>query len=184
MSRRRSSAVAAPLALAVALALPACATIEPRETDAPDAGRARPESSMPATAWTAPPPSSPAESGTAAGAMPYRPAVGVCLDARKDALAGPAAEVPCSSEHDDEAYAAFDLVAEVFAGDAETESAALAGCLDRFAGFIGLPYDASALDVYTFHPTEASWAAGDRSVVCVVWDPSDSVVGSLAGAAY
>ncbi|GAA1827680.1 hypothetical protein [Agromyces salentinus] len=48
----------------------------------------------------------------------------------------------------------------------------------------GSPFEDSALDVYAVFPTAETWAEGDRGVTCLVWYPADTVVGSLAGAAF
>ena len=59
-----------------------------------------------------------------------------------------------------------------------------AGCLAQFDAFVGLAYDSSTLDFYEYRPSEESWASGDRTVSCVIWDPAGQVTGSLAGAAH
>lgn len=170
------------LAIALVVVAAACTTtsdrqaVDSRAPSAPASGRPSP-TSMPPTA-------SMSEPGEPAAAAPrFLPAVGSCLDARKDAVPGAETIVPCDAEHDDEVYDAFDLAGEVHPGDDATAAAARAGCVDRFAGFVGIPFEASVLDVVALHPTGAEWAAGDRRVLCLVYDPADTVVGSLVGAA-
>lgn len=48
-------------------------------------------------------------------------------------------------------------------------------CLDKFAQFVGIPYQKSKLFFTYMLPSVGSWSAGDRSVVCVL----ESVTGPL-----
>ena len=47
------------------------------------------------------------------------------------------------------------------------------GCMgEKFAEFIGTPYDASVLGVYYLYPTKRLWFFDDRRVTCVVYEPT------------
>lgn len=50
-------------------------------------------------------------------------------------------------------------------------------CGDGFATYWPDP-DGSDLDYYPVLPTEQTWADGDRTVMCVVYDPSGRLAGS------
>jgi len=77
--------------------------------------------------------------------------------------------VPCEEEHDFEVYYAFDLEDGAYPGVAGIEDLWIAGCLDRFEGFVGLPFDESVLDISAIFPTEETWnGLDDREVVCSV----------------
>lgn len=77
--------------------------------------------------------------------------------------------VPCEEEHDFEVYHAFDLEDGAYPGVAGIEDLWIAGCLDRFEGFVGLPFDESVLDISAIFPTEETWnGLDDREVVCSV----------------
>ncbi|MDR6907699.1 hypothetical protein J2X63_003407 [Agromyces sp. 3263] len=183
-NRRGALGGAAATCAALALVLTACAPAS-EQTGWTDAATARP------TASPAPPDgaaaSQSASPGAAAGAPVaaprYLPAVGECLDARKDAAAGPESVVPCSEPHDDEVYAGFELPPGDPPGPAGQQQAD-DGCLARFDDFIGIPAADSMLGWYSFAPRESDWAAGDRRVACAVWHPTDLVTGSLEGVAY
>lgn len=54
--------------------------------------------------------------------------------------------------------------------------------LAEFESFVGMPYDQSALEVTWLEPTEESWEAGDRELVCMITDPAGQTTGSLEGA--
>ena len=88
--------------------------------------------------------------------------------------------VPCSQPHDNEVYAVFDVSLGEYpdSEDAMFEHA-LEQCLDRFAGFVGIAYESSELDILTLYPTPESWARNDREVVCAVYDMNNTqLVGS------
>ena len=77
--------------------------------------------------------------------------------------------VPCSQEHDNEVYAAFDLSGE-WPGEERIEELAYTGCYERFAGAIGKSYEESEIDYTTIFPSEGSWKQlDDREVLCVAY---------------
>jgi hypothetical protein len=44
-------------------------------------------------------------------------------------------------------------------------------CLDRFAGFVGVDYESSTLDITALYPSSQSWSTqNDREVVCAVFE--------------
>jgi hypothetical protein len=89
--------------------------------------------------------------------------------------------VPCSSPHDNEVYAVFDVAATAFPGDAMAEMAH-EGCLQRFEGFVGKDYESSSLDIATLYPSAESWRENDREVVCAVYDvEAAKLTGSVKG---
>jgi hypothetical protein len=94
------------------------------------------------------------------------------------------AAVPCSGPHDAEVYAVYDLELDEYPGDDEIAVASEAGCVERFAAFVGVDYAASDLEIVYLNPTQESWdAEDDRSAVCSVSDPAAATTGTLRGAA-
>lgn len=87
--------------------------------------------------------------------------------------------VPCSEPHDDEAYFAFDLDLPAFPGTETTNNLADEGCLDEFAGFVGIEYQNSELFQWSLFPTSESWSNGDREVLCMIYDPESQTTGTL-----
>ena len=79
-------------------------------------------------------------------------------------------ERSCDEGHDGQVLAVFDLDdADEFPGVDEVLAVSEAGCIDRFAEFIGVSYAESVFFLQTFTPTEESWSGDDdRSVLCVV----------------
>ena len=62
-------------------------------------------------------------------------------------------------------------------------SAADRVCLDAFEPYVGAGYVDTRLEIVHLRPTVASWARGDRRVICgVVYTGSAPLVGSVAGA--
>ena len=57
-----------------------------------------------------------------------------------------------------------------FPGDEALGSFADDQCLAQFAGYVGQSYEQSSLDIADIRPTAKSWKAGDRTVVCFVYD--------------
>ncbi|MDI3331675.1 MAG: septum formation family protein [Micrococcus sp.] len=101
-------------------------------------------------------------------------AVGDCFNGFEDE-GNAVATVDCAEEHDSELLHVVTLPESVaeFPGDgnqehlwAEHEDA----CYGQvFEDYVGEPWDTSDWDVYTFRPTQWAWAAGDRTVQCVVY---------------
>lgn len=93
--------------------------------------------------------------------------------------------VACDTEHRYEVFATFALEGDDgadFPGRSEVESDAAAGCNgDRFEEHVGIPYEDSTLHTTFLVPTEDTWeGAGDRTVVCFVFEPADPAGGDLS----
>lgn len=111
-------------------------------------------------------------------------AVGDCLnDENIEGEVSDVVKVDCAEEHNSEAYASIIMDDGDFPGDAVVEEQAVADCTTEFNSFVGLDYQASALDFAYYYPTEASWGNGDREILCLIVDPAGPVSGSLKGAA-
>lgn len=72
------------------------------------------------------------------------------------------ATYPASGSDD---YPGEDVAAEYGEGE----------CLGLFEAYVGLPYEESELDVVTIYPTDGTWDAGDRKIVCL----AEGLVGKL-----
>jgi hypothetical protein len=96
--------------------------------------------------------------------------------------------IPCIEAHAQEVYASVTVAGHEFPGLDEIGIRASAGCLEEFQQFVGVPYTESVLEFSFLTPTEDSWAIGDRSVKCTLYDPDgDRLTGSLDdghGASY
>nr|NLD40279.1 hypothetical protein [Actinomycetales bacterium] len=89
----------------------------------------------------------------------------------------------CSTSHDLEIYAAGAMEEEEFPGRDTASSFAESFCFSEFEGFVGLPYEQSALSFSWLYPTAETWdARGDREVLCLLQSP-EPVTSSLEGSA-
>lgn len=92
--------------------------------------------------------------------------------------------VSCEQPHTDEVYFIFEVDDEEFPGEEALGDAAWDGCAAQFDTYVGIAYEDSVLDFYSYQPTETSWArADDRTVQCILFS-YDDVTGTLEGAKY
>ena len=84
--------------------------------------------------------------------------------------------VPCSSPHEGEVYAVFDLAAGAYPGDTAVEQQSEKRCGDEFDGYASTPDN--NLELFYLHPLESSWSL-DRGVTCIATDPRGPRTGSL-----
>ncbi|MFS0913149.1 DUF2510 domain-containing protein [Microbacterium sp. 179-I 3D2 NHS] len=90
--------------------------------------------------------------------------------------------LPCDVPHTDEVFFIYELDDGEFPGDEYLTDKTWDDCRAHFEAFVGVAYDDSELDFYSYQPTRSSWIrAGDRTVHCIVFS-YDEVTGSLAGA--
>ncbi|WBU38220.1 septum formation family protein [Homoserinibacter sp. YIM 151385] len=111
--------------------------------------------------------------------------IGDCIDS--DALSGEIDSVPivpCSEEHDAEAFANVLLEDGDYPSQDVIDQAAEEACYtDNFEEFVGVAYDDSELDATYLSPTQESWTSGsDREILCLITDPAGKSTGSLEGA--
>lgn len=97
-------------------------------------------------------------------------AVGQCITApviRDPKAAGTIRIVPCAAAHDGEAFSVFDLGGPEFPGEAVVDRRIQRRCdrdLERYTG-------GRHEDYQYWYPDAATWADGDRDVLCVLIDP-------------
>ncbi|WP_334151842.1 DUF2510 domain-containing protein [Microbacterium sp.] len=90
--------------------------------------------------------------------------------------------VPCDRPHTDEVYFIYQFDDGEYPGDDVLYQEAEERCLAEFEGFVGMSYEQSELDFYTYWPTQMSWnRMDDRTVHCIVFS-YDDVTGTLEGA--
>ena len=92
--------------------------------------------------------------------------------------------VPCDQPHTDEVYFTYEAEDGEFPGDDALLESAWDGCVAEFEAFVGVPYEESVLDIYSYQPTKSSWMRwNDRTVHCIVFS-YDEVTGTLENSAY
>ena len=110
--------------------------------------------------------------------------VGDCLD--KTALEDNDREtdpfVKCTQKHDLEVYTQVTLKGKTYPSVEEIANIASTECATAFTKFVGVDFGISSLDFVYYYPTESSWAAGDRGVDCVIFDPDGRHAGTFKNA--
>jgi hypothetical protein len=108
--------------------------------------------------------------------------VGDCLDEFAEGTdVSTVNAVPCGERHTDEVYLSTQMEDGEFPGVDGARAFAEQACAEGFLEFVGIPWEESELDFGFFNPTEASWADGDREVLCTITDPQSAITGTLAG---
>jgi len=155
-----------------------------------------PSASLRATdlASSSAPASAAASPSTAASATPREPAgseqtsvfdleVGDCFSASAERIESMTV-VDCVQPHVYETFAVLDHPADEgqpFPGNEIGEYADTA-CQPAFEAFVGIGYPDSTWFITTLPPTEETWAAGDREIVCTLNNEQESeVTGSARG---
>ena len=82
--------------------------------------------------------------------------------------------VPCGAEHDFEVYEATstpgpDVTAADYPDPRDLAAFADDHCLLAFEAYVGINIDDSGLDYAGVVPSRDAWAAGERTVVCALW---------------
>lgn len=121
---------------------------------------------------------------TAAGDV-FTLAVGHCLD--DAAASGEVTSVPivdCAAPHDSEVFARTEVAGDEFPGADALDAELVAFCQgEAFTDFVGIPFPDSRYVTGGYYPTEASWARGDRELLCTIRAAEGTTTGSLAGVA-
>jgi hypothetical protein len=91
--------------------------------------------------------------------------------------------VDCETPHEEEVIARLAHPADrqaAFPGDEALIEHADDACLDEFEGWVGRPYDESALQLGYVWPHSRSWAAGERTIICIAALPGgEQLVGTV-----
>lgn len=113
--------------------------------------------------------------------------VGDCFTeptADADGFVSEIAFVECATAHDDEAYASVLMTDAAFPGDDATLNQAEEACASRFYDFIGAESDYDGTLYYSYlYPSSDSWDAGDREILCYLYDDAGQTTGSLKDSA-
>lgn len=93
--------------------------------------------------------------------------------------------VPCDEPHDVEVVLVADHPAGPsidFPGETAVDDYAVDRCTTEFEAYVGVPYEASVLDVAYVAPGEDGWDGGDRRIACVVYHLDlEPLTGSVRG---
>lgn len=125
---------------------------------------------------------SPAPTGATTSVFDLAP--GDCFNLTAQDVVEDVQAVPCAELHGYELYAALNHPAgsgEPFPGDSQIGGYAETECVNRFEPFVGRPYEQSELFIYYLVPSESTWSAGDREVLCAVYLQDGQLEGSMEG---
>jgi len=90
--------------------------------------------------------------------------------------------VDCDEPHDNEVIANQDLTGSDYPGQDQIENRASQICYDQFSDYVGISYEESMYDIGWLYPTDETWAAGDREVICFGYDLTlAKITGSING---
>lgn len=89
--------------------------------------------------------------------------------------------VECTEEHDGQVAVSYQMPDGDYPSEQEWQDVIGDECVSGFEAFVGTAYADSALEIYDLSPTEESWDAGDREVLCLVYLPDDTTTESFEG---
>ena len=102
---------------------------------------------------------------------------GMCVRHPSSASALYITVVDCSATHDAEVTLRALLTGtRKWPGDDAVDAAAEATCNSAFASFVGVPFEQSRLETDYYTTDRTGWSAGDRRLVCLVYDPDDTTL--------
>jgi hypothetical protein len=81
--------------------------------------------------------------------------------------------VPCATSHAGEVFSVFSLPAGRYPGDSRVDALVQGHCVKWLPIFVRAPAGHTGYSFAYDEPDSDSWAAGDRSAVCVLVDPHD-----------
>ena len=113
-------------------------------------------------------------------AAPAEPQVGQCVqNAESEEISG-LQVTDCTKPHQAEIFYTVELSAKQRIPEEDLSDYARDTCIDAFEGYVGRSYEESELDTMELYPSEESWAAGERTIVCFAISPdNEPLVGSV-----
>jgi hypothetical protein len=113
---------------------------------------------------------------------------GMCIDGVREAegRVDELAVVACDMAHDGEVISVFDLEGDAeaeFPGSNEVDDQAAVECEARFEDYVGLAFQESRFQATYIAPSEETWSAGDREVVCFAYVARGELRRSIEGSA-
>lgn len=101
-------------------------------------------------------------------------APGDCFDAADAETITEIDAGPCTEPHEYEAFHVTTVSGDTFPSRAQLEETFTAECLPAFETYVGVPYQDSEIYAEMITPSEESWADGDRTVVCILYEPENT----------
>jgi hypothetical protein len=94
--------------------------------------------------------------------------------------------VACKQPHAQEVYAMVDdrAAGDNYPGDTSLRTFADANCLQHYSAYVGVDYRNSLLFYTYLLPSVRSWAAKDRTIVCVITTTGQQLTSSVKGSRH
>ena len=96
-------------------------------------------------------------------------AVGDCVNGLNDSgsTLRTLPSVQCSEPHEGEVVSIFNLTGSSYPGDDVVEKKAEDQCFDELDSYSPSTQEDQTIGIFYLHPTRATWATGDREVICM-----------------
>lgn len=184
-------AIALSLVLVVSLAVAGCADDAPPDW-LRDQGATTSTPTTPPTTTTVAPTTGSGVSTTTTTAAPTAVTdletgdcvVGAPFSGDRSGEAVDAQLTDCTGSHDGEVVGLVTYTQgpnAAYPGQDRARSFAEEQCALAFTDYVGTAYGTGPLSMLSLWPTEDSWAGGDREAVCVAFDETAPLTGSVAG---
>ena len=102
--------------------------------------------------------------------------VGDCFNSGDELEIADVDGVPCDEPHSFEVFAVQDHEANSYPTDAELTEVFGSICVPAFESYVGSPYTSSEIYATMITPTEDGWNAGDREIICYLYEPTDDTL--------
>jgi hypothetical protein len=90
--------------------------------------------------------------------------------------------VACKEAHTQEVFALVtDPGGDNYPGASKLETYANGNCLEHYQAYVGVAYQDSSLFYTYLLPSVRSWAANDRTIVCVITTTGQKLISSVKG---
>lgn len=93
--------------------------------------------------------------------------------------------VPCDEPHDNEVFATLEhppTPDDIYLGRDAIVGYAEQACPEPFNAYVGVAYQRSRFSLFPIVPSEATWAEGDRQIICALYDhQAGKLTGSMRG---
>lgn len=104
--------------------------------------------------------------------------VGECVN--MEDLTGDITNIPvleCTEEHDAQVIGKFDMDLDgEYPGAEAIEEQAIDGCSAAYETFVGIPYAEATLRLQYVSPSQESWDASDREILCIAYTSDGTTV--------
>lgn len=111
--------------------------------------------------------------------------VGQCVNGIVDSSGGTLSRLPviaCAQPHEGEVVSIFKLTGgSTYPGDDEVEQQSQDKCFDALDRYSPSTKDDQSISIFYLQPTKQTWAAGDRTVICMALFEKEKRVGSIKG---